>query len=86
MDVTGDTTGDTTQADITGWKPTWDIGLDAGRHASAGLTLADLADLQEDTGLRRDRPLYARVNGSLVRVMDVSVMPLRGINVLELDT
>lgn len=84
MDRVSEETQPGTGPDTGGWKPTWDIGMDAGRHtADTQLKLRDLA--AADSGADLDRPLYVRVNGTLAAVRDYSIMPRRGITVLELD-
>lgn len=75
--------------DTGGWKPGWDIGLSGGRHAAELGTDPGTLTLDDITGTlgegERGQPLYVRVNGTLTRVQDYSLMPRRGITVLELD-
>lgn len=81
-------TGDSTEAEngpgTGGWKPTWDIGLTGSKHASP--EPFSLSDLPVDLQPGADKPLYVRVNGRLAAVQDYSLMPRRGIIVLELDS
>jgi hypothetical protein len=74
---------DSTEPDTGGWKPAWDIGLSqSSKTTPEPFSLSDLpVDLQPGA----DKPLYVRVNGRLAAVQDYSLMPRRGIIVLELD-
>jgi hypothetical protein len=83
-------TGDSTETgpDTGGWKPHWESDakyLNATGGNDASPEPFSLSDLPVDLQPGADKPLYVRVNGRLAAVQDYSIMPRRGVIVLELD-
>lgn len=80
---------DDTQADTGNWSPTYDIGL--GKHldtqadTDSTMTLGELIEMPEDTGMKHSRRLMVRIGGKLEPVRDVSIMPRRSWIVLETE-